>query len=220
MKKKLILMGFAGVLVISTIIGGTLAAFRANSSQGTSKITTKNIDIHIQKNDTNEFDQYTTGMINAMPGTVINTDLKIAFDSSNNYDSYVRAIVNKAWWKKDATGSLEKVFDDSLDLAAIEIIPENQEDWIIIDQDAETVVMYYKYPLSDTNSLFQSETSDFVDRIKISEVIGNDYANKSFQVEATVDAVQISQGAEAIKSAWGVQAFLGADGTIQEIAVE
>ena len=218
MKKKLILMGIAGALALTTMIGGTLAAFQANSSQGTSDITTKDLNICISDGETKELDKYQSGVVKAMPGSTINEDLKVAFAEENNYDSYVRVTIYKAWGEKNANGEFAKDFDGTLDLAAIEILPEQEDDWIVIQTDDETTTMYYKKPISEAGA--KRETSKFIDEIRISNEIGNQYANKSFVIEASAEAVQTVGGAEAVRSAWGVSASMDPEGIITGITVE
>ena len=221
MTKKIILMVIAGVLVLTTMIGGTLAAFQANSSQGISNITTKDLDIFISdKGNTEETidsKNYKSDVYKAMPGSKMDENLTIAFASSQNYDSYVRAIVYKAWGKTDADSVFQKSFDHSLDIQSIKIIPEKEEDWIIVNEDDETVVMYHKKPLSMEGI---KETTKFIDEIAISMNLDNQYADKSFVIEASVDAVQAIGGSDAIKSAWGVTASLDGEGNITAVATD
>ncbi len=217
MKKKLILMGIAGVLVLTTMIGGTLAAFQANSSQGTSDITTKDLNIYISENGAEGLERYRSGIMKAMPGEVINEDLKAVFASSSNYDAYIRITLYKAWGKAGEDGSFVKSHDTALALDKIKIIPENAEDWIIIANDDEMTTMYYKKPLSESAKI---ETSKFIEQIQISKELGNQYTDLSFIIEANADAVQSIGGAEAIKSAWGVTAVLDSEKNITDIVVE
>lgn len=218
MKKKLILMGIAGVLVTTTMIGGTLAAFQANSLQGTSHITTKDLSIYISDKSTGQtakdLDYYSSGAVKVMPGAVIDEDLTVAFSpNSDHYDSYVRVTVYKAWGEKAADGNFSKTYDQKLDLKEIAIRPENENDWIIRENDDETITMYYKKQLSDS-----SETTKFIDEIALSKNLDNGYTDKSFVIEASADAVQAIGGTDAIKSAWGVTVTLDGAGNIETVA--
>lgn len=217
MKKKIILMGIAGVLVLTTMIGGTLAAFQATSSQGTSDITTKDLNIYISENDAEGLALYQSGVMKAMPGEIIDENLKAVFASSANYDAYICITVYKAWGDAGENSSFAKSYDTALELDKIKIIPENAEDWIVIENDEETMTMYYKKPLSESS---KTETSKFINQIQISKELGNQYADLPFIIEASADAVQSIGGAEAIKSAWGVTAVLDSEKNITDIVVE
>ncbi len=217
--KKMVLMCIAGGLVLITMIGGTFAAFQANSSQGSSHITTKDLDIYLSEKGSGiqGLKEYRSGAVKAVPGNRIDENLVISSSASPHYDSYVRAIVYKAWGKTDQNGVFQKSFDDTLDTKMIKIVPENENDWIIFEEDSETITMYYKQPLSEAGV---TETTKLIDEIILSMELGNEYADKSFVIEASADAVQAIGGTEAIKSAWGVDAHLDQEGNITDIVIK
>ena len=102
--------------------------------------------------------------------------------------------------------------------------------------DGEMIVLYYDSPLAAAGEggVFY-ETEAFADSVTIkSEVAAKvtrtgstdaegrttvrtvyDYDGASFVVEAEVDAVQTHNAVSSIKSAWGVDVEVGADGTLR-----
>lgn len=205
MKKKLILMGIAGALVLSTMVGGTLAAFQANSSQGTSKIETKDLKISLSE-DASELAKYYSGDLRLMPGAEVDTNLTVSTDA-NNYESYIRVTVFKAWGSgiKDTFS-----IDDSLDHGQINIT--SGDGWIVKTIDNQTTVLYYTKPVAGGVS-----TPSFISKVGIPATLTNDYADKQFTIEAYAEAVQTMGGVEAIKSAWGVDAVIDGSGDITTI---
>lgn len=102
-------------------------------------------------------------------------------------------------------------------------------------KDGETIVLYYDSPLPAAGEGVFHETESFVDSVTIkSDVLTKvteerstdangwitvrtvyDYDGASFVVEAEVDAVQTHNAQSAIKSAWGVDVEVAADGTLR-----
>ena len=103
-------------------------------------------------------------------------------------------------------------------------------------RDGEMIVLYYDSPLpaAGEGGLFY-ETESFLDSVTIDSSVTEkvteerrvdangwttvtmtyDYDGASFVVEAEVDAVQTHNAQSAIKSGWGVEVEVGADGTLR-----
>lgn len=223
MKKKLILMGIAGVLVVTTIIGGSLALIRTSSSaQATSDITTKNLAIGIYEDDKKVVD----GPIilkAKVPGETVSKNLVIknTLNADDGYDTYVRVTIYKTWGEMSASGngisvnntSDKFVKDSSLDQSNQIILGlGNSPKWRFVSSTNEETVLYYSVPLKPGES-----TEPFLSSIKIGEMLKNDYADKSVLLNIDADAVQAIDGVNAISSAWGVDVSVNGDGEITAI---
>ena len=159
--------------------------------------------------------------------------------NSGEIPSYVRVTLTKSWEKdgvKDQTldpGLIElklEAEDKVLDLSEL-----NGENGWYYDEDASTperAVLYYANildvntttaPLTSTlriNPVLQTKvvknvTTEVIDN-KEYTIINYEYEfdGYKFNLEAEVDAVQTHNAVDAIKSAWGVDVTLAADGSI------
>ncbi len=207
MKKKLALMGIAGILVLTAIVGGSLAAINAQSDTGESIISTKALGIGIYE-DGAEPEKTVVTAEKIMPGDTVEKPMCVKNDVDNGYDLYVRVIINKSWGNYDGS-----VFDKDFeaDTSAISIYRESG-DWINAYEDEEQLVLYYTKPLAAGES-----SSNFMDALVISESLGNRYAGMAAQLEVEADAVQKFAGEDAVSSAWGVEITLDSDGNITSV---
>ena len=150
---------------------------------------------------------------------------KISVKNSGNIDTYVRMIIKKTI--QDANGDKDTTISPEL----IELEFSN-EDWIIAEDQStpERTVCYYKKILE-----MGSTTPNLINSIKVDNSIGkisteklvtdeNGYetievgyagAEKSFNLDMEVDAVQTHNAADAIKSAWGVNVTVDSNGDIE-----
>lgn len=158
------------------------------------------------------------------PGKRYEEELKVS--NSGAIDVYVRVVLCRSW--KDAEGNK----DTSLTPAFIGLELKDGEDGWMVDETASTperTVLYYTKPLASGES-----TPAFCDAVQIdpmistkvikSEIINGDgnkiittacaYNGYRFDLEAEVDAVQTHSAAEAIKSAWGIDAAVAEDGSL------
>lgn len=150
----------------------------------------------------------------------------LSAENSGAIDSYVRMVVRKSW--KDAEGNK----DTTLSPALIDLNFVTGENGWAIDKaatTAERTVLYY------TNILKAGKTTPAcTDTVRIDPIIGTkvietvstdsnglktitmvyEYDGYTFHIEAEVDAVQTHNAADAIKSAWGVDVAVAADGTL------
>ncbi len=223
MKKKLILMGIAGALVVTTIIGGSLAMIRTSlNKQATSDITTKNLAIGIYE-DNKEAVSGPILLTAKVPGESVSKNLvvKNTLSADVGYDTYVRVTIYKAWGKmsnsekgvsvSNISGNFVK--DSSLDqLDQIILGLGTSPKWRSVSSTNEETVLYYLVPLKPGES-----TESFLNSIKIGEKVDNAYAEKSILLDIDVDAVQAADGVDAISSAWGVSVSLNSIGEITNI---
>lgn len=207
MKRKLALMGVAGALVMTAIVGGSLAAINAQSDTSENVITTKSLGIGIYEAGM-EAASFVVTAEKVMPGDTVEKPMCVKNDVEDGYELYVRVIINKSWGAYEA-GQFAKDFE--ADTSAIALSREST-DWIVEYEDEEQMVLYYTRPLAAGE-----ETSNFMDALAISEAIGNSYAGKAVQLEVEADAVQKFAGIDAMASAWGVTVTLDENGNITDV---
>lgn len=167
-------------------------------------------------------DGKTTGQL--IPGKAYEERLQVK--NTGTIDTFVRVIITRYW--KDAEG--RKATD--LSPALIQLGLAEESGWIYDDASDEPdyspehMVFYYSKALApNTVSEALSDTlridPAIAREVKISEITDNGttrqvyeyrYDGYSLCLEAEVNAVQTHSGAEAIKSAWGVDVILSEDG--------
>ena len=149
----------------------------------------------------------------------------ISVSNNGSIDSYVRVILNKSW--TDDKGNT----DTNLSPALIDLNFTEGSGWIV-DEDASTAertILYYTEILSvgeTTPALSDMIRIDPTVADKVEETTSTDengyktitftyaYDGYTFELGAEVQAVQTHNAQDAIKSAWGVDVGVAADGTI------
>ena len=140
---------------------------------------------------------------------------------------YVRVTLSRSWVKEDGTK------DTAL---APELIRMNMDDgkehngWIV-DPGAsgsgmpgayrEQMVLYYTKPLEPGETTRSFNETLGIDYRIVQELVkenGSGYEDRNIKLEAEVDAVQAHNAKEAMKSAWGVDADIAADGTLRGLS--
>lgn len=155
---------------------------------------------------------------------------ELSVTNRGDIDTYVRVTVMKSWMKDG-----KKDTKLSPDLIRMDMDQKNADNGWIKDASAsadgtgtgayqERMVLYYTTPLKPgkSSTLFNS-------KISIDPVIGQEvtqekegnvirtsykYNGYSFQLEVSVDAVQTHNAEDAIKSAWGKDVSIAANGTL------
>ena len=199
MKKKLILMCIAGALVMTAVIGGTLAGFNTETdSKGVADINVNTLSIDVS--DENDSENGETGVMEfsepAVPGKEIIIDRII--ENTGSYDLYARVTVNKKW-------------TDNLDAKMIKLGMKS-EGWLVVNQDDEQIIMYRQAPLRVGES-----TAVPVDSLSFDAGMTNEYADKLCEFDITVDAVQAAMAEESMPSEWGVYPVIDGNGVITAI---
>ena len=198
-KKKLILMCIAGALVMTAVIGGTLAGFNTETdSKGVTDIKVKTLSIDVS--DKNDSEDGQTGVMEfsepAVPGKEIIIDRIIK--NTGSYDLYARVTVNKKW-------------ADNLDAKMIKLGMKS-DGWLVVNEDDEQIIMYRQAPLKVGESVAVPVKS-----LSFDTSMTNEYAGKSCEFDITVDAVQAAMAEESMPSEWGVYPVLSEDGVITAI---
>jgi hypothetical protein len=219
MKKSLLLLSAAALLLLGSTIGSTRAALTYYSDNYNTQVSLANIGVAIIENDKQVDDGKLLEGVTVVPGKEHTEALKVK--NSGSIDTYVRVVLKKYW--KDAEG--KKATELSPDMIQLPL-PEDSG-WVA-DEAASTqerTVLYYTQPLAAG-----SDTEAFAETLKLDNRIagavtktdtGNgsftityDYDGYTFHIEAEADAVQARNGKDAIKSAWGVDVEIDADGTL------
>ena len=235
-----VLLSASAVLLIGSTVGSTRAALTYYSENYGAEVTVSNIGVSLLENgetvsrrdyDSNGEWNETSGALLAdlqeetiVPGKEY--DEALAVSNSGSIDSYVRVILNKSW--TDSEGST----DPNLSPALIDLDFTQDSGWIV-DEDASTAertILYYSEilpagdttpALSDTIRIDPSVADKVEETVTIDEngyktiTFTYAYNGYTFQLDAEVHAVQTHNAQEAIKSAWGVDVEVDADGTLR-----
>ena len=215
MKKRVLLMGLAAVMVMGAVVGGSLAAGQASAENPvTAPLAAATLNIEWTGGESDPVDFMVAGKA-LMPADTVDMINGYKVDNTGSVDAYIRVTVTKYWADKDG-----KTTD--LDAADIQL-GLNSEDWIKADRlfegnSGETEVYYYKYPVPVGRS-----TSDLLKTVSIPASLTNRYTNKMVKLEAVADGVQFA-GADAnelnasgILASWGVSAQLDANGNLVSV---
>lgn len=213
MKRKLILMCVAGVLVMTAIIGGTLAGFNTSTeSKGVTNITVKELGITMVGTGMEPNQQTDSIGKGVTPGGEAELQHSVTNNVDGGYTLYTRVTIDKKWE------------DESLDPAKIRLYVGNGEnktellagttvnDWIVWYADEEQVIMYYTKPLTQGQS-----SSNLIDVVSFDARMDNSYADKSVELSFSADAVQQIAAEDSIPSEWGVYPTIDANGVITSI---
>ena len=242
-KSTLVLLAAAAVLLISSAVGSTRAALTYFSENYQAQVTVSNIGVSLMENDKEDPISYRNYLENGEwdveNGEILKDILNDEFVLGETYpeelkvynsgaiETYVRVILTKTWINQE--GNVDQTLDPNL----IQLSGMG-EGWVV-DESASTperTILYYTLPL-DVDATTTEFTKTFrVDSALQTKVVENvskeiidgkeyktinytyEYDGYSFNVEAEVDAVQTHNAADAIKSAWGVDVTVDANGVI------
>lgn len=219
MKKKIVLMSIAVVLVMTAIIGGTLAGFNTESEQGKTDITTKSLGIDLAGSQTPLGEEKLVANV-SMPGAEIEMPYYITNNVQEGYELYTRVTLYKYWENEELDGTKIHLYvkdsnGNAVELTALEDADAavRVNDWFIQYSDEEQVILYYAKPLAAGE-----RTGNVLDLITVSPEVGNAYTNQNITLEIQADAVQKIAADASIPSEWGVYPTFDADGNIVSIA--
>ena len=212
MKKKIILMSVAGAMMLTLIIGGTMAGFTAQSEAGTADISTKQLGITLEDGNVPMANAMEEIEI-AMPGDEIPVPYRVTNDVADGYDLYTRVTIYKYWEDRSLDAKNIQIYvgsgEDKVELKA----GTNVDGWIVWYEDEEQVIAYYTRPLAAGES-----TSDILDTLTVSKEISNSYTGQTVKLEIEADAVQKAVAESSIPAEWGVYPKFDSNGTITAIA--
>lgn len=215
MKKKVLLMGLAAVMVMGAVVGGSLAAGQASTENPvTAPLAAATLNIEWTGGKSDPVTLAVTDKT-LMPADEIEVKDGYKVDNTGSVDAYIRVTVTKYW--ADGKGKTTDLAAENIELGL------NSEDWLQAESlfegnSNETEVYYYKYPVPAGQS-----TSELLESIGIPADLTNDYADKTVKLEAVADGVQFA-GADAadlnasgILASWGVVAELDANGNLVSV---
>lgn len=213
-------MAAAAVLVLTAVIGGTIAApsIQANKT-GDTTINIEDMEVALAASTGAQVTEVTVG--NAVPGHRIDCANYVVKNTvKDGYDLYARVTIDKQW--KAADGTVDTSLDaDMMKLyyaAGVELTANSlPEGWIAMSDanDKEQIVLYYTKPLKSSET--GDVTSAFLSEVVFSTEMDNKYTDKTATINITVDAVQASIAEKAMLSEWGVAPTLTEDGVITAI---
>lgn len=229
-----------GLLLLSTV-GSARAALTYYSENYAMEVTVSSIGVTLTENGTavsyrnyleDDWSDSGTGellthMLEETQGKLVpgrNYAESLAVTNSGAIDSYVRVILRRSW----QDGNDRK--DTTLSPDLIELGLTQGSGWVL-DEKASTqerMVLYYTkvLPTGESTPALCSTlrvSSEILSRVKEDvrdtgegKVITTSYEYDGYwmNLEAEVDAVQTHNGEEAIRSAWGVDVRVAADGTL------
>ena len=132
MKKKYMLMGIAAVLILATMVGGTLAALNTKSEKAVANISIKSVGVTVIGDQPEALaDGGEKEPVTIVPGETIVMPKAVQNDIPDGYDVYVKVVIYHAWDTK--SGGLVSTGE------ADDIYVHNQ-DWIIGYEDDEQTV--------------------------------------------------------------------------------
>ncbi len=238
--KPAALLTIAALLLLFSAVGSARAALLYYSENYAAQVTVSNIGVTLMENETavgyRDY-RHKDDAWNEASGTLLSAleeqeegllpgkeyPERLAVKNSGSIDTYVRVIVRKSW--VDADGR-----DTTLSPALIDL--HFCENGWILDADASTAertVLYYAKPLTAGES-----TGDLTDSFRIDPAICSKveqsvteengaqtitmayaYDGMRARLDAEADAVQTHNAKDAIKSAWGVDVEIAADGRLQ-----
>ncbi|HBN57328.1 MAG TPA: hypothetical protein DD414_11185 [Lachnospiraceae bacterium] len=236
-----ILLAVSVALLLLSTVGSTRAALTYYSDNYQMEVTVSSIGVSLMENGERvSYKNYVNNdWVDSGEGKLLTKMLgegekfapgkaypeALSVTNSGAIDSYVRVIVRKSW--TDAEGKTDTAL--SPDLIDLKLLTDNG--WIV-DHNASTperTVLYYtrivpsqgstsnvSESLKVDTSVMQETSQSIVSENGDQKVIRTDYRYNgySFNLDAEVDAVQTHNAKEAIKSAWGVDVNISADGVL------
>ncbi len=234
-KTPLVLLALSVTLLLASTVGSTRAALTYYSENFSAEVTVSNIGVTLMENGkaVGYRNYVSNGAWDESKGALLENMLeedekitlgkdyeeKLSVQNSGSIDNYVRVTLRKSW--QDEEGKKTELSPELIELEVLE-----GSGWLI-DESASTeerTVLYY------TNVLpVGAETPAFTESISINPMVGtkviktvegdvvtyeHEYNGYKFVVEADVDAVQTHNAADAIKSAWGVDVAVSANGSL------
>lgn len=239
--KPALLFAAAAVLLAGSTVGSTRAALTYYSENYSAEVTVSSIGVSLTENGrvvakrdyNHKNDQWSTVSEPLLSSTFENGKMvpgkeyreALGVTNSGSIDTYVRVMLYKSW--TDPKGNTDTTL--APELIDLNLLTGNG--WVM-DESASTgerTVLYYTGIVKAGES-----TPDFTDTLKIDNSVadkvsqkvsvdadGNqvitttyEYDGYKFNLEAEVDAVQTHNAVDAIKSAWGVNVNVAADGTL------
>ena len=210
MKRKLLLMGLTAAMLLTTIIGGSLAFFQADGKPVQNQLSTKKLDIDLQEDGTRM--KEAEGEIveeHLMPGASVEKHVRVINGDSGDTSFYTRVRITRCWGEgSGGQFSKDYTLDPSLILLDLNTT-EQGGSWLLADggsveeqQGRETITLYYTKAVSGDSG---SATDEVLRGFSVAPELTNAYADKAVQIFVEADGVQTLHAEDAALSEWGVQ---------------
>ena len=205
MKKKYMLMAIAAVLLLATMVVGTLAALNTKSEKAIANISIKSVGVTVIKDEPATLaDGSKKEPVTIVPGDDIEMQRAVKNNIPDGYDVYVKVVIYHSWDKKDG---------NPVEAEKADSIYVHNSDWLAQYADEEQMILYYTKPLAPDQT-----TSNFMDGILFQESMGNEFADAAYTLEYEVTAVQANNAEDAIAAELGVFPTFDEKGNILSVS--
>lgn len=224
MKHRYTIAGVGIILIAVALIGGTMAANNAQTSQAAeAEISVNELTGGIEV--TSEDPVFAENSdVTATPGGDYDLSLTAVNAGGDlDYASYFKAVIYKEW--NDASGEYidpvesEAIEEDRVrigDTYLDEVEPGDEVNgWIVASVDEEEIVLYYTKPVDVGEA-----TTPFIDGVTFAENLNNRYTQASYHLDFVVTAVQTVSGEAAMASSFGVYPVIDENGIIVSVSEE
>ena len=203
-------MGITAAMLLTTIIGGSLAFFQADGKPVQNQLSTKKLDIDLQEDGTRM--KEAEGEIveeHLMPGASVEKHVRVINGDSGDTSFYTRVRITRCWGEgSGGQFSKDYTLDPSLILLDLNTT-EQGGSWLLADggsveeqQGRETITLYYTKAVSGDSG---SATDEGLRGFSVAPELTNAYADKAVQIFVEADGVQTLHAEDAALSEWGVQ---------------
>lgn len=224
MKHKYTIAGVGIILIAVALIGGTMAANNAQTSQAAeADISVNGLKGGIEVSSEDPVFAEKSD-VTATPGGDYDLSLNAVNAGGDlDYASYFKAVIYKEW--NDA----KDVYIDPVESEAItedrvrigdtyldEVEPGDVVNgWIVASVDEEEIVLFYTKPVEVGQA-----TTPFIDGVTFAENLDNRYTQATYNLDFEVTAVQTVSGEAAFASSFGVFPELDENGNIVSVSEE
>ena len=223
MKQKYTIAGVGIILIAVALIGGTMAANNAQTSQAAeAEISVNGLKGGIEVSSEDPVFAKNSD-VTATPGG----DYDLSLNAVNaggklDYASYFKAVIYKEW--NDANGYIDPVESEAItedrvrigDTYLDEVEPGDVVNgWIVASVDEEEIVLFYTKPVDVGQA-----TTPFIDGVTFAENLDNRYTQATYNLDFEVTAVQTVSGEAAFASSFGVYPVIDENGNIVSVSEE
>ena len=223
MKQKYTIAGVGIILIAVALIGGTMAANNAQTSQAAeAEISVNGLKGGIEVSSEDPVFAENS-VVTATPGG----DYDLSLNAVNaggklDYASYFKAVIYKEW--NDANGYIDPVESEAItedrvrigDTYLDEVEPGDVVNgWIVASVDEEEIVLFYTKPVDVGQA-----TTPFIDGVTFAENLNNRYTQATYNLDFEVTAVQTVSGEAAFASSFGVYPVIDENGNIVSVSEE
>lgn len=224
MKHKYTIAGVGIILIAVALIGGTMAANNAQTSQAAeADISVNGLKGGIEVSSEDPVFAKNSD-VTATPGGDYDLSLNAVNAGGDlDYASYFKAVIYKEW--NDANGEYidpvesEAITEDRVrigDTYLDEVEPGDVVNgWIVASVDEEEIVLFYTKPVDVGQA-----TTPFIDGVTFAENLDNRYTQATYNLDFEVTAVQTVSGEAAFASSFGVYPVINEDGNIVSVSEE